>query len=45
MVKIYIRKITEKAINPSTGEAWRIEDVPDRWREQVREAIENGGAE
>lgn len=41
MVNLYIKKITEKAINPSTGEIWKIEDVPIRWRELVREALEN----
>lgn len=33
MVKIYVRKIL-------AGEM-TIEDVPARWREQVREALEN----
>lgn len=41
MVKLYIKKILEGAINPTTGEAWKIDDVPERWREQVREALEN----
>lgn len=44
MVKLYVKKITEGAINPATGEVWKIDDVPERWREQVREALENGGA-
>ena len=42
MVKLYIKKITEGAVNPNTGEPWKIDDVPERWREQVREALENG---
>lgn len=41
MTKIYIRKITEKSINPLTGEAWKIDDVPDRWREDVQRALES----
>ena len=33
MVKIYIRKILEGKMT--------IDDVPERWREEVREALEN----
>lgn len=41
MVKIYIKKIISGAINQETGLPWAIEDVPERWREEVREALEN----
>lgn len=41
MVKLYVKKITSGAINPITGEPWTINDVPERWREDVREALEN----
>lgn len=33
MVKIYIRKILEGKMT--------IDDVPEHWREEVREALEN----
>lgn len=33
MVKLYVRKITEGTMT--------IDDVPVRWREEVREALEN----
>lgn len=45
MVKLYVKKIVSGAINPATGEAWKIEDVPSRWREVVREALENRPAQ
>lgn len=41
MVKLYVKKIVNGEINPATGEPWKIEDVPIRWREEVREALEN----
>lgn len=41
MVKLYVKKIVEGAINLTTGEAWTINDVPERWRESVREELEN----
>lgn len=41
MVKLYVKKITSGAINPNTGEAWKIEDVPQRWQAEVREMLEN----
>ena len=33
MVKLYIRKILDGKMT--------IDDVPERWREEVREALEN----
>ena len=39
MVKLYVKKILSGTVNPETGAAWKIEDVPVKWREQVREMI------
>lgn len=41
MAKLYYKKITSGAINPDTGEVWTIEDVPIKWREEVRQMLEN----
>jgi hypothetical protein len=41
MVAIYVRKITNGEINPKTGEAWAINDVPMLWREKVRKELES----
>lgn len=41
MVKIYVKKIVNGEINPKTGKAWTIDDVPQKWREAVREELEN----
>lgn len=41
MVKLYIKKIVNGDINPSTGQPWTIDDVPERWRAEVREQLEN----
>ena len=35
MAKIYYRKIVEGDINVATGEVWTLDDVPERWREEV----------
>mgnify|MGYP003571258622 CR=1 FL=1 len=37
MVKFYVRQIKAGKMT--------LEDVPERWREAVREALENEGAE
>ena len=42
MAKIYYRKITTGDINPATGEAWKSNDVPDRWRDEVQALLEGG---
>jgi len=39
MAKLYYRKIVAGDINPATGEIWKIEDVPERWREEVQELL------
>lgn len=41
MVKLYVNKIVNGEINAKTGEPWKIEDVPEKWRAQVREMLEN----
>jgi hypothetical protein len=43
MAKLYAQKITNNEINALTGEAWKIEDVPMLWRDEV-EAIVRGEA-
>ncbi len=35
MVRFYGTKIKNGTINPKTGEAWKLEDVPTRWRADV----------
>ena len=35
MAKLYAQKITNNEINALTGEAWKLEDVPMLWREEV----------
>lgn len=44
MVKIYVKLIKSGKINAATGEPWELEDVPERWREAVREALEEAKA-
>lgn len=39
MAKVYYRKISEGQINNKTGQAWKLEDVPERWREAVRNLL------
>jgi len=41
MVEIYVKKIVNGEVNKKTGLPWKIEDVPERWRDEVREALEN----
>ncbi len=40
MVKIYVRKIREQAVNPKTGEVWVVDDVPEKWRVAVAKELE-----
>lgn len=39
MVKFYVDKIKNETINPATGKAWKVEDVPKLWRGKVEEAL------
>ena len=43
MVAKYVRVLTERAINPSTGSIWAIQDVPTLWRNKVKTEILNHG--
>jgi hypothetical protein len=40
MAKIYLRKIRGEEVNPATGEVWKLEDVPARWRAEVESLLE-----
>ena len=44
MAAFYGKKIINGVINPKTGEAWTLADVPAYWREATREWIEAQGA-
>ena len=41
MAKIYYNRIVNHKINPATGKEWTIDDVPERWQEEVKEMLEN----
>ena len=43
MAKIYARKIHDGAINMSTGEVWKLGDVPMRWRDAAARELEKYG--
>ena len=44
MAKLYYLKITNEEINPTTSEAWTLEDVPLLWRDEVQALLdENDG--
>jgi hypothetical protein len=43
MAKIYLRKIKGEEINPATGEVWKLEDVPLRWRSEVESLLDEEG--
>ncbi len=40
MAKLFINKIKSGEINPATGEAWKLEDVPMLWRAEVEAMLE-----
>ena len=40
MVTFYVSKILNGDINATTGEAWKIEDVPKLWQKKVKEQVE-----
>ncbi len=40
MAKLYVQKITNNEINALTGEAWKLEDVPMLWRDEVEALLE-----
>lgn len=41
MAKLYLQKITNKEVNPFTGEVWKLEDVPMLWRDEVVSLLES----
>lgn len=40
MAKLYLQKINNQEINTQTGEAWKLEDVPMLWRDEVQALLE-----
>ena len=40
MAKLYLQKINNQEINALTGEVWKLEDVPARWRAEVESLLE-----
>ena len=40
MVELYLQKINNQEINTLTGEAWKLEDVPMLWREEVGRVLD-----
>lgn len=36
MVAFYVDKIKNKIMNPDTKQAWKLEDVPNLWREKQK---------
>lgn len=43
MGAFYGRKIHNEEINPKTGEAWKIEDVPALWKEKTEKWMKENG--
>jgi hypothetical protein len=41
MAKIYVRKIKNMEVNPATGAAWELADVPAKWRDAVAAMLES----
>ena len=39
MVKFYVDKIQRGVVNPKTGEAWKVDDVPKLWKSKVEAAL------
>ena len=40
MAKLFLKKIVNKETNPFTGEVWKLEDVPLKWRAEVEALLE-----
>ena len=40
MAKVYANLINAGAVNAKTGEPWKLEDVPDRWRKATEKLLE-----
>lgn len=43
MVKKYTRLLIQRETNVNTGEAWKLEDVPNTWRARTKAAVEADG--
>lgn len=39
MLKIYVTALEEREIYSKTGEVWRIQDVPNLWRNKTRAQV------
>lgn len=39
MAKLYYNQIVNGVINKKTGEPWKLEDVPEKWRAEVAEML------
>jgi len=42
MARIYADLIKKEAINPTTGQKWTINDVPEDIREEVQRILDEG---
>ena len=40
MAKLYFNKIRDRGSNILTGETWTIDDVPDRWKVEVQNMLD-----
>ena len=45
MAKIYYRKILQGDINLTTCQIWALEDVPERWREELQALLDGNNQE
>lgn len=43
MVRKYARLLEERDINSKTGEVWKIDDVPNTWRDATIAKVEEDG--
>jgi len=45
MAKLFLAKIKSGEINPTTGEVWKIEDVPMLWQQEVQTLLDQENIE
>ena len=45
MAKLFLAKIKSGEINPTTGEVWKIEDVPMLWQQEVQALLDQENIE
>lgn len=43
MVAKYTRLLEQRITNNKTGEIWKIQDVPNTWRNKTRDRVESEG--